>query len=115
MFAWQETPSPVTCAAYGMHPSPVCAATRPSRSTHATCRTWAISSSARSPSRTTCAGAPAAIRSSARGPYAGSATDCVATAPAAGAAQETMEPTENQCEWTAEPSSPVSGWRATIE
>ena len=27
----------------------------------------------------------------------------------------TIEPTENQCDWTATPSSPVAGSRATIE
>jgi hypothetical protein len=29
--------------------------------------------------------------------------------------QVTIEPTENQCDWTATPSSPVPGSRATIE
>ena len=32
-----------------------------------------------------------------------------------GAAQMTIDPTENQCDWTATPSSPVAGSRATIE
>src|SRR4051794_2207866 len=41
--------------------------------------------------------------------------DCVATAPTPGCAQVTIEPTENQCDWTAAPSSPVPGSRATIE
>ena len=49
------------------------------------------------------------------GPYAGSTTDCVATAPIPGRAHTHREPTENQCDWTAPPSSPVSGSRATIE
>ena len=54
-------------------------------------------------------------RSSACGPWAGSTTDCVATAPTPGRAQVQIEPTENQCDCTAAPSSPVSGSRATIE
>ena len=32
-----------------------------------------------------------------------------------GSAQMTIEPTENQCDWTAAPSCPVSGSLATIE
>ena len=51
----------------------------------------------------------AASRSSACGPCAGSTTDCVATAPTPGRAQVHSEPTENQCDCTAAPSSPVSG------
>ena len=54
-------------------------------------------------------------RSSAFGPCAGSTTDCVATAPTAGRAQVHSEPTENQCDCTAAPSSPVWGSWATIE
>ena len=41
--------------------------------------------------------------------------DCVATAPTPASAQGTVEPTENQCDCTATPSSPVSGSRATME
>ena len=41
--------------------------------------------------------------------------DCVATAPTPASAQATFEPTENQCDCTATPNSPVSGSRATIE
>ena len=41
--------------------------------------------------------------------------DCVATAPTPARAQVTTEPTENQCDCTATPSSPVAGSRATIE
>ena len=61
------------------------------------------------------AASPASSRSSAFGPCAGSTTDCVATAPTPGRAQVQSEPTLNQCDWTAAPSSPVSGSRATIE
>jgi methylated-DNA-protein-cysteine methyltransferase related protein len=39
----------------------------------------------------------------------------VHTAPTPGRAQVTIDPTENQCDCTAAPSSPVSGSRATIE
>jgi alkylated DNA nucleotide flippase Atl1 len=39
----------------------------------------------------------------------------VATAPTPARAHVTIDPTENQCDWTAAPSSPVSGSRATIE
>ena len=46
---------------------------------------------------------------------AGSTTDWVATAPTPGRAQMHSEPTENQCDCTAAPSSPVAGSRATIE
>src|SRR5205085_12265270 len=48
-------------------------------------------------------------------PYEGSMKDCVATAPTPASAQATFEPTENQCDCTATPSSPVCGSRATIE
>ena len=41
--------------------------------------------------------------------------DCVATAPTPASAHETPDPTENACDWTATPSSPVAGSRATIE
>ena len=37
------------------------------------------------------------------------------TAPIPGRVQVQSEPTENQCDWTAAPSSPVSGSSATIE
>ena len=40
---------------------------------------------------------------------------CVATAPTPARAQGTIGPTENQCDCTATPSSPVRGSRATIE
>ena len=61
------------------------------------------------------AASPAARRSSPCGPWAGSTTDCVATAPMPGRAQMQSEPTENQCECTAAPCSPVAGSKATIE
>jgi hypothetical protein len=39
----------------------------------------------------------------------------VAMAPTPASAHVTAEPTENQCDWTATPISPVSASRATIE
>ena len=59
--------------------------------------------------------APPSISSSPRGPYEISALAWVATAPTPGRAQGTIGPTENQCDCTATPSSPVAGSRATIE
>ena len=47
------------------------------------------------------------------GPSLGSTTDCVATAPTPARAHAHSEPTLNQCDWTATPSSPVAGSRAT--
>src|SRR4051794_19791745 len=52
---------------------------------------------------------------SSRAPPPGTGIDCVATAPTPARAHETTEPTENQCDWTATPSSPVAGSRATME
>jgi hypothetical protein len=49
------------------------------------------------------------------GPCAGSAIDCVATAPTPGRAHGHIEPTQNQCDCTATPSSPDAGSKATIE
>ena len=115
MFAWHEKPSPATWPKCGMQPSPVWTAPRPAASTTATCRMCALSSTA-SRSRSAASGAaPPPSASSSRGPYAGSATDCVATAPTPARAQLTTEPTENQCDCTATPSSPDAGSRATIE
>ncbi len=58
---------------------------------------------------------PAASAASTAGPVSGSGTDWTATAPTPACAKGTTEPTENQCDWTATPSSSVSGSRATIE
>src|SRR5512132_2345812 len=41
--------------------------------------------------------------------------DCVATAPTPASAQVTVDPTENQCDCTATPRSPVTVSRATME
>ena len=41
---------------------------------------------------------PASSRASSLGPYAGSTTDCVATAPTPARAHGTTDPTENQCD-----------------
>jgi hypothetical protein len=54
-------------------------------------------------------------QSSAWGPYRASTFAWVATAPTPGRAHGTIGPTENQCDWTATPSSRVCGSRATIE
>ncbi len=49
------------------------------------------------------------------GPYSTRAMAWVATAPAPGRAHVTTDPTENQCDCTATPISPVAGSRATME
>ena len=117
MFAWQLHVAPVASPAWAMQSGPVATATPPRASTiadlahrRAAGRRRAAPSSA-SRARTS----PPSSRSSAFGPCAGSTTDCVATAPTPGRAQVQSEPTLNQCDWTAAPSSPVSGSRATIE
>src|SRR3954454_23313442 len=53
--------------------------------------------------------------SSTRGPPPGTGIDCTAAAPTPGRSHGTTLPTENQCDWTATPSSKVSGPRATVE
>ena len=58
---------------------------------------------------------PPRISSRARGPYAGSTIDWVATAPTPAPAHVTSEPTPKKWDWTATPSSPLDGSRATIE
>jgi hypothetical protein len=98
-----------------MQSGPVDAATPPRASTTPTWRTVASGSASSSAASACSALSPAWSRSSAFGPWAGSTTDCVATAPTPGRAQVQSEPTLNQCDWTAAPSSPVSGSRATIE
>ena len=55
------------------------------------------------------------MSASPRGPYAGSTTDWVATAPTPASAQLTTEPTPKKCDCTATPSSPLDGSLATIE
>src|SRR5256714_4128961 len=52
---------------------------------------------------------------SSRAPPPGTGIDCVAPAPTPARAHGTTEPTENQCAWTATPSSSVSASRATME
>src|SRR3954468_22725321 len=98
-----------------MQSAPVCTATSPRASTTPICRTRASGSAERSSASAPSAPAPASRRSSAPGPYAGSATDWLATAPTPALAHETMAPTENQCEWTATPRSPDAASRATME
>ena len=115
MLAWQVQCSPTVSPAHGMQSAPVWTATSPRASITPTWRTAASSSAASSSASASAAPEPSAMRSSAFGPYAGSTTDCVATAPTPGRAHVHSEPTENQCDCTAAPSSPVSGSRATIE
>ena len=115
MLACVVKPAPPASPAKAMQRSPVWAAASPRASTTATWRYAACSSPASSASSAARGGSPAASASSSRGPYAGSAIDCVATAPTPGRAQETIEPTENQCDWTATPISPLAASRATIE
>src|SRR5581483_11118193 len=98
-----------------MQSEPVWTAARPWASITATCLLGAAGSSASSRSSASRAPAPDPSSSSARGPYEISALACVATAPTPGAAQGTTAPTENQCDWTATPSWPVSESRARIE
>ena len=103
------------CPANGIALEPVCTATRPEASTTATWRPAEPESSATNRSRASPAEAPDRIRSSACGPYEGWTLAWVATAPTPGSAHGTIGPTENQCDWTATPSSPVAGSRATTE
>jgi hypothetical protein len=98
-----------------MHFAPVCAATLPRASTIATCRTSRPSSFATSVRKASGAFTPPRISSSPLRPYEGSMKDCVATAPTPASAQATLDPTENQCDCTATPISPVRGSRATME
>ena len=115
MLAWQLQWAPTCWPASGMQSAPVWAAARPAPSTTPTCRSGASGSGASTAASASSALSPRCSRSSARGPWAGSTTDCVATAPTPGHAQMQSEPTENQCDCTAAPSSPVAGSRATIE
>src|SRR3954447_2000233 len=115
MLAWQVQCSPITWPAHGTQRSPVCAAARPAASTMPTWRSSASGSAASTAASASSAGSPAARRSSPAGPWAGSTMDCVATAPTPGRAHGHRAPTENQCDCTAAPSSPVAGSRATIE
>ncbi len=98
-----------------MQSAPVWTAVSPRASTTPTWRTRASGSAARAATSAPRAPAPAAIRSRIPGPCAGSTTDCVATAPTPARAQMHSEPTANQCDWTAAPTAPVSGSKATIE
>src|SRR5688500_20091383 len=95
--------------------SPVCAATLPAASIIATWRTSGCGSASTRPASASGAVRPARIRSSPSGPYEGSTNDWVATAPTPASAKATIAPTPNQWDWTATPSSPVAGSRATIE
>src|SRR4051795_2980414 len=114
MFAWQVQPSPLASPANGMQPAPVCTADSPRASTTATWRTSGSSSEAISRRSASRAPMPSSA-SSTRGPPPGTGIDWVATAPVAGRSHGTTDPTENQCDWTATPSSSVSGSRATME
>src|SRR5262245_3581920 len=98
-----------------MHLDPVCTATCPFASTIATWRTASCGSAAISASSACCAVFPAFMSSRPSGPYETSVNDCVATAPTPASAHTTCAPTENQCDCTATPSSPVVESRATME
>src|SRR5437660_3662258 len=98
-----------------MQPAPVCAATRPLASTKATWRPALAASCSSSVFSARPASIPWRISDSPRGPYAGSANACVATAPTPASAHVTTVPTENQCDCTATPRSPETGSRATME
>ena len=115
MFAWQVRCGPSDSPASAMQSGPVWAATPPRASTTPTWRTRASPSCDSTPASAVAASSPAASRSSAAGPWAGSTTDWVATAPTPGRAHVQSEPTENQCDCTAAPTSPVAGSSATIE
>src|SRR5947209_3335657 len=97
-----------------MQPDPVCAEVSPRASTTATWRTSRSPSSAMSIRSASWAAIPSS-RSSRCGPPPGTGTDCTATAPTPARTHGTTEPTENQCDWTATPSSSVSGSRARME
>ena len=94
MFACTDTPSPVACPAASMQSAPVCTATRPVASRNATWRrAWSVSADVSACSAVD-GSTPRRISASPRGPYAGSANDCVATTPMPGSAHVTTEPTE---------------------
>src|SRR5512139_1100477 len=98
-----------------MHFAPVCDATRPSASTKPSWRVACCGSAAVSCAIASAGGTPSRMSARPFGPYDGSANAWVATAPTPGSAHVTMLPTENQCDCTATPRSPVIGSRATIE
>ena len=115
MFAWQAQCAPVTWPASGMQPAPVWTATRPLGVDHADLAHRDERVAGEHAAQAAC-GALARLQAVERvRPCAGSTTDCVATAPTPGRVHVQSEPTENQWDWTAAPSSPVSGSRATIE
>ncbi|MBK9968673.1 MAG: hypothetical protein IPP07_28940 [Holophagales bacterium] len=93
----------------------MCAATCPAASIIATWRTSRPASAARSPRSASGALRPAFRSERPKGPYVASTNDWVAMAPTPASAHGTSAPTENQCDWTATPSCPVAGSRATIE
>ena len=115
MLATTANPSPTTWPVSRKQPAPVWTAARPSASTIATCRRSRPGSPARSSSRTSGALRPARILSRPNAPYEPSVKPWVATAPTPASAHGTSAPIENQWDWTATPSSPVAGSRATIE
>src|SRR3954469_22173031 len=97
-----------------MQAAPVWTAAPPCASTTPSWRNSRSSSPATSIRRASCAPMPSSS-SSTRGPPPGTGTDCTAAAPTPGRSHGTTLPTENQCDWTATPSSSVSGARATME
>ncbi len=115
MLACAATPSRTSWDAYRTHPEPVWDAARPAASTMPTCRIASPGSDARTAPSASPAGWPSRISRSPFGPWAISVYDWVATAPTPGSTHGTPLPTLNQRLWTATPSSPVFGSRATIE
>ena len=117
MLAWQDQCGPVVMAGLGDAPGAgVHGEARPRASIAPTWRTRGerIGGEQRGERlRRRLARAPSGRARPGRAP--GSTTDWVATAPTPGRAQVHSEPTENQCDCTAAPSSPDSGSRATIE
>src|SRR5690606_17186342 len=81
----------------------------------ATWRTLLPGSSATRLSMTSSGDKPFSNNVNHTGPKAVFAQDCVATAPTLAFAHGTTEPTAKNFDWTATPTSPVSGSAATIE
>src|SRR3954465_135946 len=97
-----------------MHAPPVGTAAPPCAWTTPSWGESRSSSPATSMRSASCAPMPSSS-SSTRGPPPGTGIDCTAAAPTPGRSHGTTLPTENQCDWTAKPSSSVSASRAPME
>jgi hypothetical protein len=115
MLAWTLTSGAATWEANGTHAAPVCAAVRPPPSTMPTCRPASPRSGPRTRASASPALAPARMAARPFAPWVTSVNDWVATAPTPGSTHRTPFPRLNQRDWTAAPSRPDSGSRATIE